>query len=253
MKAYALDSNNAVVQYSLAHKKTWGMFDWEGGEARFKKSISLNPNNAMTHAVYSHLLSILGRTEEALEQIDIALKLDPMNPFIMTFYAVDLEIARKFDEAIKASNEALHLEPGYPFALGNLWSSYYFIGRNEEAYATFKSLWRFWSMYEPELMKSIEQGYLIDGFEGACLSLADRLAELWIDSQHQFINPIDMAQLYSIGRETDKSIYWLEQAYKFRDPNLPYLISPIYDYVRTDPRFKDLCQRMNLQHAAVAN
>jgi TolB-like protein len=243
MRAYELDSTNAIVQYTLAHKKTWGLFDWEGGESGFKKSISLNPNNAMTYAVYSHLLNILGRPEEALEQINIALKLDPMNPFIMTFNGVDLYMARKYDESIKAFNTALSLEPGYPFALANLWQSYYLVGRTEEAYSTLKS---FWNMIDPESLKSLEQGYLKDSFRGAFLSLADRLGELWTNNQNQFFAPTDVAMLYSAGKETDKSIYWLEQAYKFRDPNIPYLLMPIYDYVRNDPRFQDLCQRMNL-------
>jgi len=248
MKAYAIDSNNAVVQYSLAHKKTWGMFDWEGGESGFKKSISLNPNNAMTHAVYSHLLNILGRPDEALEQIDIALKLDPMNPFIMTFNAIDLYMARKYDESIKAFNDALSLEPGYPFALANLWFTFYMVGRNEEAYAALKS---FWSMVDPESVKPLEQGYLKNGFKGAVLSLADRLAELWTENQNQMVAPVaptDMAMFYSAGQGTDKSIYWLEQAYNFRDPNLPYLLSPDYDNVRNDPRFKEIAKKMNLPY-----
>lgn len=243
MKAYALDSNNAVVQYTLAGKKTFGMFDWDGGEKGFMKSISLNPNSAMTHAAYSHLLSILGRTDEALQQIDIALKLDPMNPFIITFSAVDFVMARKYDEAIKEFNEALRIEPGYPFALTNLWQALYLSGKTEEAYATYKT---FWGMVDPESQKPIEQGYLKDGINGACLSLADRLEKLWTISQNQFFAPFDIAILYSIGKDVDKSIYWLEQAYKFRDPNVPYLLFPAFDYVRNDPRFRNLCQIMKL-------
>ncbi len=243
MRAYALDSNNAEVQSILAGKKTWSMFDWAGGESGFKKSISLNPNNAKTHAMYSHLLNILGRPEEALEQIDIALKLDPMNPFIMTFNAGDLYMARKYDESIKAFNEALSLEPGYPFALWNLWQPYYMVGRTEEAYNTLKSVC---SMLVPEAVKPLEEGYLENGFRGAVLFLADRLADLWTENQNQMVAPTDMAMFYSAGQETDKSIFWLEQAYKFKDPNLPYLLFPIYDNVRNNPRFKDLCQRMKL-------
>jgi len=243
MRAYALDSNNAKVQSSLAGKKTWGMFDWDGGEAGFIKSLSLNPSNAMTHAAYSHLLNIVGRPEEALEQIDIALKLDPMNPLLMTFNGVDRLMARKYDEAIKAFDDALSLEPGYPFALANLWHSYYMAGRTEEAYATLKS---FWSQVDSESLKALEQGYLKNGFRGAFLSLADRLGEVWTDNHNQFFAPTDIAMLYSAGHETDKSIYWLEQAYNFRDPNVPYLLIPIYDYVRNDPRFKYLCQIMKL-------
>ncbi len=245
MKAYALDSSNAIVQYTLAIRKTWGMFDWAGGESTFKKSISLNPNNAMTHAFYSHLLNILGRPEEALEQIDIALKLDPMNPFILTFYGADLSMARKYDKAIKAFNDALNIEPGYLFAIVASWHVYYAAGRTEEAYAALKS---FWSVVDPESLKSLEGGYLKNGFRGACLSLADRLGPIWTNNQNQFFAPTDIAMLYTAGRETDKAIYWLEQSYNFRDPNVPYLVMPIYDYVRNDPRFKDLCKRMKLPY-----
>jgi hypothetical protein len=63
-----------------------------------------------------------------------------------------------------------------------------------------------------------------------------------------------MAVLYSIGQETDKSIYWLEQAYKLGIPNLlGLLMMPILDNVRNDPRFKDLCQRINLPQARSIN
>jgi hypothetical protein len=101
------------------------------------------------------------------------------------------------------------------------------------------------------LVKSLEQGHLKDGFQGACLSLADRLVEVWTDQYH-FFTATEIAILYSIGQETDKSIYWLEQSYQLRHPALPALLQyPFFDNVRTDPRFKDLCERMNLPHAAV--
>jgi TolB-like protein len=243
MKAYAIDSNNAVVQYTLAHKKTWGMFDWKGGEKGFKYSISLNPNNAMTHAVYSHLLSILGRKEEAMKQIEIAIKLDPMNPFILVFYGADLSIARKHNDALKAIDDALEIEPGYLFALGARWHIAYAGGHVELAYNSLKS---FWSMVDPESAQSLEQGYLKDGFDGAFLSLANRLGEIWTINQNQFFVPCDIATFYAAGHDIDKSIFWLEKAYNFHDPNLPYLLFPIYDNIRNDPRFKDLCQRMKL-------
>jgi TolB-like protein len=101
MKAIELDSTISEVQYSLAHKKTWGLWDWEGAESAFKKSISLNPNNALAHAVYSNLLNIIGRPEEAMEHIELALKLDPMNPFKLLFYGLDLDFIRKYNEEIK--------------------------------------------------------------------------------------------------------------------------------------------------------
>jgi hypothetical protein len=97
-------------------------------------------------------------------------------------------------------------------------------------------------MFDSESAKSLESGYLKESFIGALLSLADRLGPIWETNQNQMFAPTDLACLYSAAQETDKSIYWLEQVYRFKDPNLPYLLLSGYDYVRNDPRFNDLCQ-----------
>src|SRR4030065_1096852 len=61
MKALELDSSRPEVHYTLAIMKTWGMWDWKGGESAFIKAIGLNPNHAEAHAYYSHLLNIVAR------------------------------------------------------------------------------------------------------------------------------------------------------------------------------------------------
>jgi len=242
MKAIELDNMSAEAHYSLAHKKTWGMYDWAGGESGFKKSISLNPNNAMTHAVYSHLLNIVGRPEEAMEQIEIALKLDPMNPFIITFHAVNLTFLRKYDEAIRAFQDAMEIEPGYPFAWANLYPTYYVAGDTAEAWKALKS---YLETYEPEMLETCEQGYAENGYKGALMSYAS-MAEIRFETQYSI--PTEIAPPYAIIGEHDKALYWLERAYELRDPNIPYLLMYWYDSLRSDPRFQDLCRRMNLPY-----
>jgi TolB-like protein len=241
MKAYELDSTSAEVQYSLAHKKTWGLWDWKGGEAGFKKSLSINPNNAMTHALYSHLLNILGRSKEAMEQIDIALKLDPMNPFIITFYAIDLQMTRKYDESIRAFYDALKIEPGYPFAAGNLGNALYMKGRYKEALEQFKSC----NISDPEVVKALEQGYIEGGYKAAMISY-NKLAEL--RSKTSYWNPCDIAMTYVMAGENNKAIKWLQKAFEVHDPNLPYLFYPLYDNLREDPRFQEIAKKMNLPY-----
>jgi len=241
MKAIELDSTSAEVQYSLAHKKTWGLWDWKGGEEGFKKSLSINPNDAMPHALYSHLLIILGRPKEAMEQIDIALKLDPMNPFIITFYAIDLQMTRKYDESIREFYNALKIEPDYPFAEGNLANALYLKGRYKEALEFLKSS----NNDDLEMLKALENGYAEGGFRGAIISQA-KLLEL--RSKTQYCNPTDIATSYVLVGENDKAIYWLERAYELHDPNLPYLLEPEWDALRNDPRFQELAKKMRLPY-----
>jgi adenylate cyclase len=241
MKAIELDSICAEVQYSLAHKKTWGLWDWKGGEAGFKKSLSINPNDAMPHALYSHLLNILGRPKEAMEQIEIALKLDPKNPFIITFYAIDLQMTRKYDESIRAFYDALKIEPDYPFAAGNLGNALYMKGRYKEALEQFKSC----NISDPEVVKALEQGYIEEGYKGAMISY-NNLAEL--RSKTSYWNPCDIAMTYVMASENDKAIKWLQKAFEVHDPNLPYLLYPLYDNLREDPRFQEIARKMNLPY-----
>ena len=241
MRAYDLDSNNAVVQYTLAGKKTWGIWDWKGGESAFKKAITLNPNHAMTHAAYSHLLNILGRPKEAMEQIEIALKLDPMNPFIITFYAIDLNFVRKYDEAIKAYQDAMKIEPGYPFAMWGLGVTLYRLGRYKEALEFIKSC----NKNDMEAIKALEHGYSEDSYKGALISLA-RLDEL--RSKTKYWQPYEIATYYTLAADKEKALDWLEREFEIRDPNLPYLLDPLLDNLRSDIRFQDLAKKMNLPY-----
>src|ERR1700693_351204 len=54
-------------------------WDWAGAEREFRRAIQLNPGYAPAHHWYSELLSVLGRHNEALAEIEQARKLDPLS------------------------------------------------------------------------------------------------------------------------------------------------------------------------------
>jgi tetratricopeptide (TPR) repeat protein len=240
MRAIELDSTISEVQLSLAVKKTWGFWDWEGAESAFKKSISLNPNNAGAHATYSNLLGTLGRPEEAMEHIKLALKLDPMNPMILLLYGLDLDFIRKYDEEIKVYKDIMKIEPSSSIEMAQrIGWALCMAGRYKEAFDQLKVGFG----NDPEILKAIEQGYTEDGWKGLLISLNETFLKRdnW--------SPIDIAGNYTLLGDNDKAMDWLEQAYKNHDPNLPYVpLSPIWDNLRDNPRFQDLCRRMKLPY-----
>ncbi len=239
MKAIELDSTSSEVQYSLAFIKTWLFFDWDGGESGFKKSISLNPNNAMARAQYSNLLNIVGRPEEAMEQIEIAFKLDPMNPYIISYYGFNLMLIRKYDAAIKTFEDALKIEPGYAIVSSNLPWFLYLAGRSTEALEKLKALFS----NDPELTQAIEQGYTKDGWKGLMISY-NKVCE-----KRDNWSAIDIASNYAMIGDNDKAMYWLERAYEIRDPSLIWVPPSLFlEGLHGDPRFQDLCRRMNLPY-----
>jgi TolB-like protein/lipoprotein NlpI len=240
MKALELDSTSAEVHYSIAIMKYEVLWDWEGGESEFKKTIELKPNDAEVHAYYSHLLNIVGRPKEAMEQIDIALKLDPRNPLIKSLYGVDLLFVHKYDEAIIAFQEALKGDPTAPVALSNLPNALHFAGRDIEALELLRM-----KATIPEIKEAFSNAIATEDFAGARRNVGDILVE---KSKTTYINPIRMASNYAFAGDKNKAIDWLEKAYQEHEPNLPYLLSPNYDSLRDDPRFQYLCRRMNLPY-----
>jgi adenylate cyclase len=237
-RALELDSTQSDVHSALAAMKVWTKWDWKGGEASYKKAIELNPNNALAHNAYSHLLNILGRPDEAMKQIAIALELDPLNPQIKAFYGIDLMFVHRYEDAIRAFQEALELSPGHGVAYGNIILALYFAGREDEAIERWRKDFK-----NPEALKVLDEGFKEGGFMGACKKLADFLVEL---SKTVYINPGGIAEQYALAGDIDNAMYWMEKDYEEHDPNLPYLLSPTNDNLRNDPRFQDLCRRMNL-------
>ena len=242
MKAVELDSNNAEIVYSQAGINTWVMWDWEGGEAAFKKSIELNPNHTESHAYYSHFLNMMGRKKEAKEQIEIALKLDPYNPLIKSLYSMDLVFFHQYEEAIAASREALNLDNTAVVALAGLAYALHLSGKYDEALSAFKSVY---SILYKNNTHSFDQGYAKSGYFSALFSEADTLAS---EYDTLYVNPFDIAVLYALGGKKELALNWLEKGFEVRDSNMPYLLLPVYDSLRNEPRFLEIARKMNLSY-----
>ena len=82
LKALEIDDKLAEAHTSLA-SIMWN-YDWDfvGAEKEFKLAIELNPGYATAHHFYGYFMSILGRHEEAIREINIARNLDPLSPRI---------------------------------------------------------------------------------------------------------------------------------------------------------------------------
>jgi hypothetical protein len=96
----------------------------------------------------------------------------------------------------------------------------------------------------PERLNALEQGYAEAGYAGAQRRLADLRARQYGTPGGPAAYGIALRYLYA--GDHDRTLEWLEQAYQDGDGNMPYLGLPIYDGMRSDPRFQDLVERMNL-------
>jgi TolB-like protein/DNA-binding winged helix-turn-helix (wHTH) protein/Flp pilus assembly protein TadD len=73
---------------------------WEQSEKSFRRAIELNPGRSESYYYFArNLLLVLGRIEEALQQLHIAEKVDPLAPEVQFDLAYVLLSAGRYDEA----------------------------------------------------------------------------------------------------------------------------------------------------------
>jgi len=241
-KALSLDDTLAEAHYVLATVKTWVYWDLPAAGEEWKRAVKLDPNYAEGLAAYSHFLAIMGRTDEAMVQVDRAVSLDPFNVMIHTFRAVDLLFVRRFDEAAAGFRKALAMEPGSPAAIQGLAWALAAKGMEREALAGIKDYCRIvYGMRDVDSL--LDRGFAEGGFAGATRRGADALA---LRAAQGGAMPFDVAHMYLFAGEKTLALDWLERAYEARDPALPYLRLPLFDPLRSEPRFQALMRRMGL-------
>jgi tetratricopeptide (TPR) repeat protein len=183
----------------------------------------------------------MGRIEEAWPHIELALELDPLNPLTHHFYGLVLKFHRRYDNAIAAFRTALDIEPNFMPGHGMIFVTLGAKGMYDEVLA----IWRKEGTDDAEYIKALEDGFEEAGYKGAYRAVADFMVE-WYRKQGINVDAFAIANIYNDAGEYDLAIDWFEKLYDEHDPNLPYIVSPEYDHLRSNPRFQELLRKMNL-------
>jgi serine/threonine protein kinase/tetratricopeptide (TPR) repeat protein/ribosomal protein S27E len=244
-KALTIDNTLADAHASLAWLKMEFEYDWKGAEEEFIKAIDLNYNCSTAHHWYALLLAYLGRFDEAISEINIALEMDPLSLIINRNVGQVCFIARKYDQVIEAIQKTLELNSSFTYAHLWLGVSYFQKSMYDEALAEMRM--------ERDLSKG--QNPIVDVYLGIAYALMGQEAEahrilnqIENRSQYDYISPVWLACLYHSLGEIDKSFEFLEKAYEERDVQLVYIKEHAwFDNFRSDPRFNELLKKMRLK------
>jgi tetratricopeptide (TPR) repeat protein len=209
----------------------------------WKRAIELNPGNADVLTYYSHFLAIMGRKDEALLPIEKALDLDPFNALYHSMYAAVLNYHCRYQEAIASAQKALELQPDAPIALRHLSLALEGLGRKDEHLALVRER----IARDPERLAAFELGLTTGGYEGAFRNDADILAARY-ECGTKRAGAVGIAMRYRTAGDVKRAIDWLEIAYRDRDGNLPYIGRPINKTLQSDPRFQELCRKINIPY-----
>jgi eukaryotic-like serine/threonine-protein kinase len=244
-RAVTLDSTLADAHTSLGIISVFYDWDWERARREFNQALAIDSTEARTHQFHAMYFTATGRLDSALAELRTAQRLDPLSPLINARVGTVLLQARRYAEAELAFRQALALDSTNVNARSDLALSLAVLHRFPEAFATFR------------MIDSTDfgrmAGYGLAGPKGYALGLAGRRVEalqiqrqLEESSRTRYVSPLAFVYIAIGLGDTARALDWLERAHRERTFLLPFLIHPVYDPLRSQPRFQRIVRDIGI-------
>ncbi len=243
-RALQLDPTLAEPHAVLGLIKINNEWNWAGAESEFRLAIELDPNYPTAHHWYKELLLYLGRLDEALAEIKQAQELDPLSLIINVNVGDVLYNMRQYDTATDQFKQVLELDPDFMFAHYALGNVYEVQGEFDKAIVEYQEARKLVGS-SSLVLSDLGRAYARTGRRSDAVRILDGLFESLRRG-----DPVsfDIAQIYFGLGDKDKTFEWLEKAYLKRSFGLLYLkMQPLWDGLRSDPRFTALLKKMGLE------
>jgi TolB-like protein/Flp pilus assembly protein TadD len=238
--ALALDPDSAEAHNSDATIKFWFDWDFNGAEAAARKAISLNSNYSLAYLFLAHVLSNVGRHDEALATIQQARVLDPFSLITNTMYGQFLYHAGQLDESIQQFRATLDMEWRFWIAHICLAKSYEQQGMYREALAACDAAWEFSGGNSEALSLA---GY-VHAVSRERAKAETKIQQLLEQKSKHYVPPYSLALVFAGLQETDTALHWLEQAFEDRDVHMPFLLDHKWNGLRSKRQFRQILSRV---------
>ena len=250
-RALELDDSLAEAHTALAATDYAIEFQWAESEREFQRAVQLKPNYAVAHWQYGWLLVFVGRLDEAHNEMQRAVELDPLSPVMTTDLNVPyqmrawkssgVEAKREYDKAVAQCRKALELDPSFylpHFVLGTIEIRGTDYSKAIEEFRVAQTM-----ETQPIITAYLGYAYARNGQKDKAMEMLNELNQL---AGRRFVTPFCQALVYLGLRDDSKAIDWLEKAYEGRSVWVGWLkVEPMYDPLRSDPRFQALYKKMN--------
>jgi len=244
-KALALDDSIADGSYVPGNLKNL-QWDFAGGEAAYRRAISLSPREAGLHKYYSQYMRAMGRWEDAIAEAQRAQELDPLGVETNTALGVTYFWAGQVDRAIDRLRKTLELEPGSALVHEHLADVYARKGMHKEA---IDELRQALTLSDADsLAIALVADYVSSGYEDAMANFRRaQLAAVTEASKVRYVSPMEFATVYANLGDRQQAFRWLERAVDDHSPWLYFLkTDPTFDTLHGDLRFEALLRRIGV-------
>jgi serine/threonine protein kinase/tetratricopeptide (TPR) repeat protein len=244
LRAIELDDSLGEAHNSLAYAIS--RYDWDQprAEREFKRAIALNPNYATAHFWYAENLMIQERFDEAIGEMNLALKLDPISLIINSSLSMLYLYKGEPEKALQKVKKTVELDPGFAhahlLACGINAVLKHFPESIEEGKKSVELSGR-----SPFYLAWLGWAYAAAGMEGEARKILGELIEM---SETRYVSTFWIAVIHTGLREKDRAFEYLDKAYEEHFEVLAFLnIVPFLDPIRDDPRFTDLLKKVGLE------
>lgn len=244
-KAVELDDQSSEAHASLAFALFYGTWDAADADREFRRAIELNPDNAVAHHWYATYLSVLGRYQESLVEIDRAQTLDPASKAILADKGDLLLIANQRDAGVALLRQLEASEPDFISPHRYLKEAYFAAGD----YSAYLAEWR----KEATLLRDDATLKLVENAEGAYAqggvhSMLENIRE----SQNRLykqgrMSPYLLAKTDALLGDKQQALQYLRAACDQHDERL-LSIKGDADFARlkNDPGYQEVVAKLNL-------
>jgi eukaryotic-like serine/threonine-protein kinase len=242
-RALSLDPNLADGYLVVACNKFHFQWDWSGAEQNFQRAIRLNPGLAAAYHSYGDLLNDLGRHEDGLRQIDLAIELDPLNPAIQVTRGTVLSYSGRVNEALEQYQSVVRAHPGYEnvyIPLAEAFERKGLLNLAIEACARGAALTKRASYTLSTLAR-------LYGLAGRTSEAEALLSELQDRYRKGDAVAGEIAFAYPGLQDKDHTLEWLERACFTQDQWVEVLkVAPELEFLQADSRYQNLLRRLKL-------
>jgi len=241
-RAVEIDASLSEPHASLALARFWYERDWRGAEEEFLRAIELNPSYASAFHWYASYLNAMGRLDEAQTMQRRARELDPLSLMLNMGAADSYFFARQYDRAIEHLSALLQQEPRFFPAHFTLGRVYVANGMHEQAIEAFEKAVEY--SRNQEALAPLAQVYAQVGKTEKANAL---LEEMIVSTAGRYLAAPMIARVHLGLGEVERALDWLQKGLEERSYWMVFLkMDPVYDPIRSHPRFKELLTGMRL-------
>jgi tetratricopeptide (TPR) repeat protein len=246
-RAIELDESVAEAHATLGVILAVYDWDWAGAERELLRSIELNGASPVSRDLYAfYYLRPVGRTDEAIAELQNALSLDPLSILFRVHLGFLYYLQHQYEYSITQFRKVLEMSPQY--YLGHAMMG--------QVYSQMKDYAKALECYAKARVADADSKF-VDSLEAMTLAQAGRreeatkmLESICVRAVNDYISPVSIAYICTALGEKDRAFESLDRAIFDRDPNVVGLKSnPIFEPLRSDARYKALISKMQLETA----